>query len=1552
MQSSPQKASTNAASSSSSHSFNPVDKTRRWPQAFIGGSSSNVISSSPSRKSSDSSTNSDMRQAKATYSLSRGARESALRPSSSGTVGTVGSFKSAQGSASKTSSPYLGKSSLSKSRSSISSSSNRTYHDPMTKEKDFESMLASGETRKLSETAELAKSDSVQSFTSIEQHSSPLNKSGKRRQVSDIPEALEVHARHEDEDNMQRTPTLEARSFRSKMASSDLNRPPRSADRSPSSSFSTLPSFKSNISSISTLGVSSSSSSKELPVHPHHRNDGGHTDTQQSNSQRLNSNQAPVPPVKSTKQTLGPSSSYVSSAASGQSSMRSKTSHQAPIAASPAFSNTSQATFTGPQSKSDPIAPVTQHLRFEGGQSNVSLSDKSSSVLKQKLKKTGGFLKRLGGGSSAEKSQFSPPKTSKIVRRPSQSSIGSEGGVSIANSTKSAPGEYQSRWNRESKVPVPSIPTRFKGSITKSTQGKGVEPLPSGLPASNSAESQASSDGKGRRGNQTPSSTSGSVGSATTEIRHALKAWENEMDATLKQSGQDLEAKTKIEKPLPNWGPTPQLPEYRLNRKASFMDEGDDTKGETEMLHSSSPDAFKYGQLGQSSYDSNFLLPRQPQRAASLGIGLPSTVTPQKSIIHSDPISSKAISSPIHSGGEESDLQARQRREDNMSYASTRSYQTAIDRPSYFVRHAARDEPSVVENGVQVMSEAKTEDEDEEMDPEKSIRLITHGSVDTDDGATIVQRSDATHAPLLAVIEETYGGHSKEKTVTQDDIIRRSPSPSPLIDGVNVLQGKEDLSVDQSAEMAARDLALKCWNEDETFKRKEKIAEWLGGTSLIQQLARKHYMDQFDFTSLRIDAAFRKLCDKLFLRAETQQVDRILSAFSQRFFDCNPQSILVNSDVVHALVFSVLLLNTDLHVAEIQDRMTRSQFVRNTLAAILESVDIAPTQTWMNGEIIQEDDVTSRSSLNVSNDDAAAAPELHVAPRPVTPSARLTPNRRVSNDGISIAASDTIRSADDSPLRVPFSKAWEVEMEVLLREIYSSVKTDQIQLPITDTNSLTSFTPRKPLRTGTDRVNALKRGSIRGIQGLLGNNALLVRSDESLNVSRSSLNSTQRSFSDYNGTPSTSLTSGSSKGPPPTLGFANTLSQSIIKEAKDEDDSKSITSVNDDFTDDELALMGPPWAKEGMLTRKHYWEAPLKRAKDKNWTECFVVVQKGMFSMFRFGDSASNSGNNGIKPATGPNVEMGGGNWLSNATCIGEFSLAHSLANSLPPPGYNRSRPHVFALTLPNGNVFFFQTGHEELVQEWVSTCNYWAARHSREPLAGGVSNMEYGWNKVLPSDVREDDDGHSHVDSISPARRTSTYNSNSDARSVRSGKSGKSLRMRVTNNSMFQSWQSGADKASGFSSPIPSIRGPPSIFSTPDRPFFINEWRAPAPPTVSSTLTEEDQLEACKRHKARVEAELTQHNTLRQPMLDYFASCNPPMPASSTSKAIANFDRKASYLLSDLTKFTLYTATLASANKLKLEKRDQRQLQRMMLKADEESSRVREEDEGPLLKV
>ena len=107
----------------------------------------------------------------------------------------------------------------------------------------------------------------------------------------------------------------------------------------------------------------------------------------------------------------------------------------------------------------------------------------------------------------------------------------------------------------------------------------------------------------------------------------------------------------------------------------------------------------------------------------------------------------------------------------------------------------------------------------------------------------------------------------------------------------------------------------------------------------------------------------------------------------------------------------------------------------------------------------------------------------------------------------------------------------------------------------------------------------------------------------------------------------------------PALGFASNLSHTIIREQREDDEHSlrsDVSSTTDiSISDEELALLGPPWAKEGMLCRKQYWECTGKRAKSKNWLDVFVVIQKGELSMFTFGENGM--GGAGV---------VGGGNWL------------------------------------------------------------------------------------------------------------------------------------------------------------------------------------------------------------------------------------------------------------------------------------------------------------------
>ncbi|OMJ26660.1 PH and SEC7 domain-containing protein [Smittium culicis] len=114
------------------------------------------------------------------------------------------------------------------------------------------------------------------------------------------------------------------------------------------------------------------------------------------------------------------------------------------------------------------------------------------------------------------------------------------------------------------------------------------------------------------------------------------------------------------------------------------------------------------------------------------------------------------------------------------------------------------------------------------------------------------------------------------------------------------------------------------------------FAEFLGGRSLIQIKTLEAYMNLFDFSNTRLDAALRKVCSRLLMQAESQVIDRILIEFSKKYFYSNQDSQFKSICNIHTVSFSIFLLNTDLHLADIKQsaRMTKNQYTRNTIDAI------------------------------------------------------------------------------------------------------------------------------------------------------------------------------------------------------------------------------------------------------------------------------------------------------------------------------------------------------------------------------------------------------------------------------------------------------------------------------------------------------------------------------------------------------------------------------------------------------------------------------------------
>ncbi|WFD18002.1 hypothetical protein MCAP1_000214 [Malassezia caprae] len=101
--------------------------------------------------------------------------------------------------------------------------------------------------------------------------------------------------------------------------------------------------------------------------------------------------------------------------------------------------------------------------------------------------------------------------------------------------------------------------------------------------------------------------------------------------------------------------------------------------------------------------------------------------------------------------------------------------------------------------------------------------------------------------------------------------------------------------------------------------------------STFLQEALACYLERFHFEKYPIDMALRHFLSLEHLPLESQQVDRVLVAFSHRYHVCNPD--ILDEDSVYLLVFSLLLLHTDAFHKSVRPRISKTEFVSMTEAS-------------------------------------------------------------------------------------------------------------------------------------------------------------------------------------------------------------------------------------------------------------------------------------------------------------------------------------------------------------------------------------------------------------------------------------------------------------------------------------------------------------------------------------------------------------------------------------------------------------------------------------------
>ncbi|RMY80761.1 hypothetical protein D0864_08538 [Hortaea werneckii] len=109
---------------------------------------------------------------------------------------------------------------------------------------------------------------------------------------------------------------------------------------------------------------------------------------------------------------------------------------------------------------------------------------------------------------------------------------------------------------------------------------------------------------------------------------------------------------------------------------------------------------------------------------------------------------------------------------------------------------------------------------------------------------------------------------------------------------------------------------------------KKSLGEFLGEGDEENIKIMHAFVDFMDFSRTRFVDALRRFLQSFRLPGEAQKIDRLMLKFAERYTTGNPAAF-ANADTAYVLAYSVIMLNTDQHSAQVKNRMTPEDFIKN-----------------------------------------------------------------------------------------------------------------------------------------------------------------------------------------------------------------------------------------------------------------------------------------------------------------------------------------------------------------------------------------------------------------------------------------------------------------------------------------------------------------------------------------------------------------------------------------------------------------------------------------------
>ena len=175
---------------------------------------------------------------------------------------------------------------------------------------------------------------------------------------------------------------------------------------------------------------------------------------------------------------------------------------------------------------------------------------------------------------------------------------------------------------------------------------------------------------------------------------------------------------------------------------------------------------------------------------------------------------------------------------------------------------------------------------------------------------------------------------------------------------------------------APKDVAQFLLNNDRLDKA--MLGEYMGEGDEYNVAVMHAFVDSMEFAKRRFVDSLRQFLQSFRLPGEAQKIDRYMLKFAERYLTGNPNAF-ANADTAYVLAYSVVMLNTDQHSANVKKRMTPEDFIKNN-RGINDGQDLPPEYLTSIFEEIASNEIVLTSEREHAEDQGV---------QPVAPAAGL-----------------------------------------------------------------------------------------------------------------------------------------------------------------------------------------------------------------------------------------------------------------------------------------------------------------------------------------------------------------------------------------------------------------------------------------------------------------------------------------------------------------------------------------------------------------------------------